>query len=100
MTPGGGTRRWIRVFAASDAVPEEDGSGIGTSTHPRAYSTFARGLEDFLTAYRYIDIAPKGRDEEQVGGMGWLRHHDRYEDTNFVVPWAEKPGITAPIIPK
>ena len=64
------------------------------------YSTFARGLEDFLTAYRYIDIAPKGRDEEQVGGMGWLRHHDRYEDTNFVVPWAEKPGITAPIIPK
>lgn len=61
------------------------------------YSTFARGLEDFLTAYRYIDITPKGRDEAQTGGMGWLRHHDRYDDTNFVVPWAERPGITAPI---
>lgn len=61
------------------------------------YSTFARGLEDFLTAYRYIDITPKGRDEAQTGGMGWLRHHDRYDDTNFVVPWAEKPGITAPL---
>jgi len=61
------------------------------------YSTFARGLEDFLTAYRYIDIAPKGRDEAQSGGMGWLRHHDRYDEANFVVPWAEKPGITAPL---
>ncbi len=61
------------------------------------YSTFARGLEDFLAAYRYIDITPKGRDEAQTGGMGWLRHHDRYDDTNFVVPWAEKPGITAPL---
>ena len=59
-----------------------------------------RGLEDFLTAYCCHRHAPKGCDEEQVGGMGWFRHHDRYEDTNFVVPWAEKPGITAPIIPK
>jgi predicted dithiol-disulfide oxidoreductase (DUF899 family) len=61
------------------------------------YSTFARGLEDFLTAYRYIDVTPKGRDEAQTGGMGWLRHHDRYGDANFVVPWAERPGITAPL---
>lgn len=61
------------------------------------YSTFARGLEEFLTAYRYIDITPKGRDEAQTGGMGWLRHRDRYDDANFVVPWAEKPGITAPL---
>lgn len=61
------------------------------------YSTFARGLENFLTAYQYIDVTPKGRDEAQTGGMGWLRHHDRYDDTNFVVPWMEKPGITAPL---
>lgn len=61
------------------------------------YSVFARGLEDFLSAYRYIDITPKGRDEEQTGGMGWLRHHDRYDGSQFVVPWAEKPGITAPL---
>ncbi len=61
------------------------------------YSVFARGLENFLTAYRYIDITPKGRDEAQTGGMGWLRHHDRYNDANFVVPWAERPGITAPL---
>jgi predicted dithiol-disulfide oxidoreductase (DUF899 family) len=61
------------------------------------YSAFARGLENFLTAYRYIDITPKERDEAQTGGMGWLRHHDRYDDANFVDPWAERPGITAPL---
>ncbi len=61
------------------------------------YSTFARGLEEFITAYRFIDITPKGRDEAKTGGMGWLRHRDRYNDTSFVVPWAERPGITAPL---
>lgn len=60
------------------------------------YSTFARGLENFLTAYRFIDITPKGRDEAKTGGMGWLRHRDRYDDANFVDPWAERPGITGP----
>lgn len=59
------------------------------------YSTYARGLEEFLTAYRYIDITPKGRDEAVTGGMGWLRHRDRYDDATFVVPWAEKPGVTS-----
>jgi predicted dithiol-disulfide oxidoreductase (DUF899 family) len=60
------------------------------------YSTFARGLEDFLTAYRYIDITPKGRDEAENGGMDWLRHHDRYDGSPFVDPWAERPGVTGP----
>jgi predicted dithiol-disulfide oxidoreductase (DUF899 family) len=62
------------------------------------YSSFARGLEHFLTAYNYIDVTPTGRDEAQTGGMGWLRHHDRYDDANFVDPWKEKPGITAPVL--
>ena len=42
-------------------------------------------------------MTPKGRDEAETGGMGWVRHHDRYGDANFVDPWAEKPGITAPL---
>lgn len=62
------------------------------------YSTFGRGLEDFLTAYRYLDITPRGRDEDPPG-MHWLRHHDRYDDTSFVVPWMEKPGLTGPLAP-
>lgn len=61
------------------------------------YSTFARGLEEFLTAYRYIDITPQGRDEATTGGMGWLRHRDRYDDPTAVKnPWEERPGITSP----
>jgi predicted dithiol-disulfide oxidoreductase (DUF899 family) len=62
------------------------------------YSMFARGLENFLTAYRFIDVTPKGRDESQTGGMGWLRHHDRYDGTPFVDPWAERPGVTGPVL--
>ncbi|MEK6704005.1 MAG: thioredoxin family protein [Planctomycetota bacterium] len=73
------------------------GGGDAKGDIYHTYSTFARGLEEFLTAYRFIDLTPKGRDEEQSGGMGWLRHHDRYDDANFVVPWAERPGITAPL---
>ena len=45
--------------------------------------------------YNYIDLTPKGRDEAEIGGMGWVRHHDRYGEANFVHPWAERPGITA-----
>ncbi|MAY74251.1 MAG: thioredoxin [Phycisphaerae bacterium] len=60
------------------------------------YSQFARGLEDFLTAYRYIDLTPKGRNEESTGGMGWLRHHDRYGVANELNPWEERPGVAAP----
>src|SRR5262245_32314231 len=60
------------------------------------YSAYARGLDRFLTAYQYMDVTPKGRDEAQTPGMGWLRHHDRYDAANFVDPWAEKPGVTGP----
>lgn len=62
------------------------------------YSTFGRGLENFLSAYNYIDITPKGRDEATTGGMGWLRHHDRYDDPKpFIHPWQEEPGVTGPL---
>jgi predicted dithiol-disulfide oxidoreductase (DUF899 family) len=63
------------------------------------YSTYARGLESFLTAYNFIDVTPKGRDEGDTGGMEWLRHHDRYDDPKpFVQPWEERPGITGPAL--
>jgi predicted dithiol-disulfide oxidoreductase (DUF899 family) len=43
------------------------------------YSTYARGLEPFIMAYHYLDIAPKGRDEQDLQStMAWVRHHDRY----------------------
>jgi predicted dithiol-disulfide oxidoreductase (DUF899 family) len=44
------------------------------------YSTYGRGLDILLGVYNFLDLAPKGRDEEGLPvPMAWLRHHDRYE---------------------
>src|SRR4051812_10520827 len=53
------------------------------------YSTYARGLDMFLGVYHLLDITPRGRHEEDAPDMAWVRHHDRYEDANFVDPWVE-----------
>ena len=44
------------------------------------YSTYGRGLDILLGAYNFMDMAPKGRNEEGLAhGMAWVRHHDRYD---------------------
>jgi predicted dithiol-disulfide oxidoreductase (DUF899 family) len=44
------------------------------------YSTYGRGLDLMNTAYNYLDLMPKGRDEEHLDHpMSWVRHHDRYD---------------------
>ena len=45
------------------------------------YSSFARGDEKVVTAYMYLDITPKGRNETgpRHNLSDWVRHHDRYE---------------------
>ncbi len=51
------------------------------------YSTYSRGLDNFVTAYVLLDLAPKGRDEDQLPfSMQWLRHHDRYQGGAFADP--------------
>lgn len=42
------------------------------------YSTYARGLDLLVGAYNYLDLTPKGRNEDEI--MEWVRYHDRYED--------------------
>jgi predicted dithiol-disulfide oxidoreductase (DUF899 family) len=43
------------------------------------YSCYSRGLDMLNGAYNYLDLVPKGRDEEGLPGtMSWLKHHDRY----------------------
>ena len=45
------------------------------------YSAYARGLEVLDGAYHFIDLAPRGRDEDGLPFPGsWWRHHDRYTD--------------------
>jgi predicted dithiol-disulfide oxidoreductase (DUF899 family) len=49
------------------------------------YSSYARGLDILVGAYNWLDITPKGRDEEGLAhSMAWVRHHDRY-DENYKV---------------
>lgn len=44
------------------------------------YSVYQRGLDMFITAYHYLDIVPKGRDEDALNyTMEWLRLHDAYD---------------------
>ena len=45
------------------------------------YSAYPRGTENVVNTYNYLDLVPKGRDEDGLYfPMAWVRHHDRYED--------------------
>jgi predicted dithiol-disulfide oxidoreductase (DUF899 family) len=45
------------------------------------YSAYARGVEVGMHTYNWLDLVPKGRDEDGLAfSMSWVRHHDRYAD--------------------
>jgi predicted dithiol-disulfide oxidoreductase (DUF899 family) len=51
------------------------------------YSTYARGLDILVGTYNFLDLAPKGRDEDGLAfSMAWVRHHDKYEGGYAVDP--------------
>jgi predicted dithiol-disulfide oxidoreductase (DUF899 family) len=52
---------------------QEDGAIYHT------YSAYARGLDMLNVAYHYMDLVPKGRDE-QGQGQSWVRRRDEYPD--------------------
>jgi predicted dithiol-disulfide oxidoreductase (DUF899 family) len=41
------------------------------------YSAFSRGIDILNTAYNYLDLVPKGRDEDGRNQY-WVRRHDEY----------------------
>jgi len=44
-----------------------------------SYSCYARGLDMMNGTYQYLDLTPKGRDEEgQPYTMAWVKLHDQY----------------------
>lgn len=57
----------ISVFA-------KDGEGRVFHT----YSTYARGLDMLNVAYHYMDLVPKGRDENGGSAQRWVHRHDEY----------------------
>ncbi len=45
------------------------------------YSCYSRGVDMLNSAYHYLDLVPKGRDEDNLDfTQSWVRHHDKYED--------------------
>lgn len=72
----------------TSGFPSEEAPGIsvfcqnGTGDLFHTYSCYARGAEFLIGPYGYLDLVPKGRDEDALPfTMAWVRHHDRYETT-------------------
>ena len=43
------------------------------------YSSYSRGIDMLNTAYHYLDLVPKGRDEAELEfTQAWVRRHDEY----------------------
>jgi predicted dithiol-disulfide oxidoreductase (DUF899 family) len=49
----------------------------GTIFH--TYSTYARGIDPVNPTYQFLDLLPKGRDENSKNPQDWVRYHDRYD---------------------
>lgn len=46
------------------------------------YSCYSRGVDMLNGAYHYLDLTPKGRDEDSLrpNTQAWVRRHDEYVD--------------------
>jgi predicted dithiol-disulfide oxidoreductase (DUF899 family) len=66
LNPGIPEREGMSVF-----FKDEDGNVFHT------YSAYARGIDLLNAAYNYLDLVPKGRDENGRGQF-WVRRHDEY----------------------
>jgi predicted dithiol-disulfide oxidoreductase (DUF899 family) len=63
-------REGVSVF-----YKDEDGAIFHT------YSCYARGIDMMNAAYQFLDLVPKGRDEQHLkASQAWVRYHDKYED--------------------
>jgi predicted dithiol-disulfide oxidoreductase (DUF899 family) len=59
---------------ASVFYKDQDGAVYHT------YSTFARGIDALNGTYHFLELTPKGRDEDGLEGpQDWVRHHDKYD---------------------
>jgi predicted dithiol-disulfide oxidoreductase (DUF899 family) len=71
-----------------NGFPSEEAPGISVFAKDESggvfhtYSSYARGGEPIIGAYHFLDMVPKGRDEEGLPWpMAWVRHHDKYGTT-------------------
>jgi len=80
MTAG---KAFFNYTMQNPAAPEREGHSVfcrdksGDIFH--TYSAYVRGNELFNIHYHYLDVVPKGRDENGRGPF-WVRRRDEYED--------------------
>jgi len=85
FTPDEMARGEVDYNFAKGSFPAEEAPGASVFYRDEAgevfhtYSTYARGLDILVGAYNFLDMAPKGRNEDDLDfTMAWVRHHDRY----------------------
>jgi predicted dithiol-disulfide oxidoreductase (DUF899 family) len=93
FTPEEQARGKVNYNYAMTSFPSEEAPGISVFYKGDAgevfhtYSTYGRGVEVMMGAYKLMDLTPKGRDErDEAHKMGWVRHHDRYEPAQVEKP--------------
>ena len=61
-------REGMSVFALRDGVVHH------------TYSTYARGVEQLMGTFGFLDITPLGRNEDPDNTGAWWHRHDEYEE--------------------
>jgi predicted dithiol-disulfide oxidoreductase (DUF899 family) len=89
---------------AMEEFPSEEAPGASVFAKDAAgevfhtYSSYARGLDILVGAYNFLDLVPKGRDEDGLAfSMSWVRHHDKYGEGYFVDP--HQPYVQPDVVP-
>ncbi len=66
----------------ADAFDELPGLSVFTKDDAgnvfHTYSSYARGNEEVIGVFMYLDITPKGRNEKEI--MDWVRRNDEYDE--------------------
>ncbi|MDQ6801042.1 MAG: thioredoxin family protein [Acidobacteriota bacterium] len=70
-------------FAMQDpGPPQREGISVfyknASSEIFHTYSAYARGIEIVMVDYQYLDLLPKGRNEDGRGPF-WVKRHDEYD---------------------
>ena len=80
-------KQWVRL---RDELSAERRKLRWVKVQNATYATYGRGVEILMGTYSILDLAPKGRDEDELEfSMAWVRYHDRYGTNEFAD--ADKP---------
>jgi predicted dithiol-disulfide oxidoreductase (DUF899 family) len=76
-------RMYYNYEMASRGVSDEQGVSVFYKNERaevfHTYSCYSRGIDLLNAAYQYLDLVPKGRDEDGFSfPMEWVRRHDEY----------------------